>query len=63
MVPFLLVLLLSKKVKEGNLNPPEKLISFIEVVINNVYMIVPLVVIVAFGISYFLSIRIYRKKE
>lgn len=63
MVPFLLGSLIFKKVKEGSTNPPEELIAFIEFLINNVYIIVPLVMIAALGTSYYLSIRIYRKKE
>ena len=35
----------------------------IEMVKNNIYIIAPLVVIVLLGISYSISIGIYRKKE
>ena len=45
------------------MNPSRELIAFIEVFINNAYIIAPLIVITALGISYNLSIRIYRKKE
>jgi hypothetical protein len=63
MVPFLLGTMISKKIKEGTANPPEKLIAIIEVIAKNVYIIVPLVLMAALGISYFISIGIYRKKE
>jgi hypothetical protein len=63
MVPFLLGSLIFKKVKEEITGPPEKLLAFLEIIIENIYIIVPLVIIVGLGISYYLSIRIYSKKE
>ncbi len=63
LVPFLAGSFISKRIEAGNKNSPDKLIAFIEVVIMNAYIIVPLIMIAALGISYFLSIRIYRKKE
>ncbi|CRZ33479.1 ABC-2 family transporter [Herbinix hemicellulosilytica] len=63
MVPFLLGSYVFGKVKEIYPTPPEKLISFIEIVIKYVYIIVPLFLLVVLGISYALSVRIYRKKE
>jgi hypothetical protein len=63
MVPFLLGMLIYKKLKEDNLIPPERLMEVIEMVKNNIYIIAPLVVIVLLGISYSISIGIYRKKE
>ena len=63
MVPFFLGYLILNKITETYPAPPEKLIVFIETVYKNVYVIVPSVLIVLLGISYFISIRIYRKKE
>lgn len=63
MVPFMAGSFISKRIKASNTNPPDGLITFIEVVIKNAYIIVPLIMIAALGISYFISIRIYRKKE
>lgn len=60
MVPFLLGTLIYKKVKEINPSPSEGLM---EVIIENIFKIAPIVLFACFGISYFTSIRIYRKKE
>lgn len=63
MIPFLLGSLIFRKIEEGNSTPPEELVSFIELIIDKIYIIAPLGVMVALGVSYCLSIRIYRKKE
>lgn len=63
MVPFFLGSLILNKIKETYPAPPEKLIVFIETLYKNIYVIVPLALIALLGISYFISIRIYRKKE
>lgn len=62
-VPFALGSLIFKRIKEIYPAPPDKLIAFVETVLKNVYIIVPLILIVFLSISYILSIRIYRKKE
>lgn len=63
MVPFLIGMLIFNKVKEGNMVPPESLMDVLEVVKDNIYIIAALVMIAFLGISYFLSIAIYRKRE
>ncbi|TAH74961.1 MAG: ABC-2 transporter permease [Anaerolineaceae bacterium] len=63
MVPFLLGMLIFKKVKEDNMVPPERLMDVLEMVKDSIYIIAPLVMIVFLGISYSLSVGIYRKKE
>ena len=63
MLPFIIGVFIYKKVKESIPILPEKLITFIELIKDNIFIIVPLVLIIALGISYYLSIRIYRKKE
>lgn len=63
MVPFFLGMLIYNKVKEDNLIPPERLMEIIEKVKNNIYIIAPLLLIALLGISYSISIGIYRKKE
>lgn len=41
----------------------EKLVHFIELFMNNLYIALPLLLLVILGISYMISIQIYRKKE
>lgn len=63
MVLFLLGSFVFKRIKEIYTDPPKKLIAFAEMIINNLYIIVPLVLVAALGISYITSVHIYRKKE
>lgn len=63
MVPFLLGTLIYKRIKDSNSIPPEKLMAFLEVIKDNIYIILPPLMIAILGISYYISIGIYRKKE
>lgn len=63
MVPFLFGTLINKKIKEINYSPPERLMEIIKIINENIYIIAPIALIACFGISYFIAIRIYRKKE
>jgi hypothetical protein len=63
MIPFLIAFLLQKQLKSGDLQIPHELIRLGNIFIQNVYIIVPLLLIAALGISYTISINIFRKKE
>jgi hypothetical protein len=62
-IPIFTVVFMGKAVKDGNLKIPDSLIRIGKVFMDNIYVIVPLVIILALGISYMISINIYRKKE
>lgn len=63
MVLFLLGSFAFKSIKKDNPNPPEIIIKTIDIIIENAYIIVPLFILLILGISYIISLRIYRKKE
>ena len=50
-------------IQEGNSPVAAKLIQVLEIVRENVYIILPVLVIIAVVISYMVSVNIYRKKE
>jgi hypothetical protein len=63
LVPFFVAYMLKKQLSEGNISIPEKLLGLSTMIMDNIYVIAPLVLVVALGISYMISIKIYRKKE
>lgn len=63
MIPFLLGILIQKEIKKGSFQIPEAFVRIGEYVLKNVYLIVPLALLIILGISYMISVSIYRKKE
>lgn len=63
MVPFALGSIIFDGIKKNIPTIPKGLEVFIEFIIKNVNIIVPLFVFFTLGISYYVSIHIYRKKE
>lgn len=63
MIPFAFGSFIFKQIKKISPNPPKGLMDFIEFAVRNVYIIVPLLIVFVLGISYYISIQIYRKKE
>lgn len=63
MVPFIVGVMASKAYSSGTLEIPQKLISFIGEAMKYLYILIPAVVLAALVISYFISIKIYRKRE
>lgn len=62
-IPFAFGNFVFKEIKKISPNPPKVLIDFIEFAVRNIYIIVPVLIVIVLGISYYISIRIYRKKE
>lgn len=62
-IPFAIYYILSRRIKEGKLEVPERIVDLISIISKNVYIIIPLTVLAALMISYSISIRIYHKKE
>jgi hypothetical protein len=63
MIPFLLIVFADKALNAIGLTIPKNLIDMAKFISNNIYIILPITVVVALGISYVISIRIYRKRE
>lgn len=63
MLLFLFGSFIFKQIKKISPNPPNGLIVFLKMVIRNAYIIIPLSIIIILGMSYYISIRVYRKKE
>lgn len=63
MLPFLFVTVVFDKLKEIYPEPPEMLVRMAKGFVDNIYVIVPLVVLLALCISYKISINIYKKRE
>lgn len=63
MIPFLIGTLGFKALKERYTEPPVELIKLGTIFIENIFIIIPIVVVLALGISYLISVRIYKKKE
>jgi hypothetical protein len=63
LIPFVLGYMINKQLKNGGIRIPEELLRIGNIIGENVYVIVPLVLIAALGISYTISINIYQKKE
>lgn len=62
-IPFFVGTFVFREIKERYPEPPESLIKLAKAFVDNIYIIVPLMVLSALWISYQISIRIYRKKE
>lgn len=60
---FILGSTLFKRLKEVYPNPPEIVITLARLLVKHAYIIIPLILFILLGISYMISIRIYRKKE
>jgi hypothetical protein len=63
MVPFIIAFMANKAIAAGTLKLPGQLVSMLHTALQYVYIIAPVVVLIALGISYTISVRIYRKKE
>ena len=62
-LPVIAISFLSSAIEKGELQVPEALVHGWTTFIKNAYVIVPPVLLIALGISYVISVRIYRKKE
>lgn len=62
-IPFTFGTIIFRKIKELYPNPPAKLVSLTRLFVQNARVIIPVFSIALLAISYFISIRIYRKKE
>ena len=62
-VPFIIFFFLGNAIKNGKVVIPSALVRFGEIFLTNVYLIVPIVIILALSISYQVSVSIYNKKE
>ena len=62
-IPFLSGTFIFKQIKKIQSEPPEGLVKFLEILIRNVDTIIPILTIVLLGISYYISVIIYRKKQ
>lgn len=63
LLPFVAGYMIFKAINNGSLVFTDTQLRIWEVVTKNVYIIIPLVIILALGISYSISIKIYRRKE
>ncbi len=63
MVLFMSGSFVFKRIKDKNYIPPKELLDLFELLIKNIYVIIPLLVLLILIISYMISIKIYRKKE
>ncbi|MDF2941519.1 MAG: putative rane protein [Herbinix sp.] len=63
LIPFFIAYIGKELVKRSGLAMPGNLITVIEFLVKYIYVIVPLVVVIALYISYMVSINIYKKKE
>jgi ABC-2 type transport system permease protein len=62
-IPFVGVVMLIKTIGNGTVELPGELINLAQYLLKNIYLCMIGVIVVALGISYTLSINIYRKKE
>ena len=62
-IPFALVMMISKGLKSGELTIPEQLTKIGIFLMDNIYIVIPLMLFLMFTISYNITIRIYTKKE
>lgn len=62
-VPFFIFIMANKAISAGTLSIPKSIDDVIGMAINYAYVIIPIALIVFIGISYTISINIYRKKE
>lgn len=63
MVPFLLGTLAIKIAKGIRSTPPDIVVRTVNFVMENAYIIIPSVLVCVLGLSYIISIKIYRKTE
>ena len=63
LVPFLIFYFLGNALKSGSADIPQIFMKLGEFFLQNVYLIVPIVIILALSISYQVSVYIYNKKE
>lgn len=63
LIPFFIGTYVFRVIKERYPEPPETLVKFAKLLLDNIYIIAPLFVLLALIISYQISIKIYQKKE
>lgn len=63
MIPFVGILLIRKALERGNLVMTPHIKDLIAFLLKNLYVILPVIVLIALAVSYLISIHIYRKKE
>jgi hypothetical protein len=62
-VPFIIIMTLNNMIKSGKLVISEQVAGMAETFIKYVHLLVPLLLLIALGLSYWISVNIYRKKE
>lgn len=62
-IPFGIFYFVGKAVKEGKLSIPENLVNIGSRLLDNAYLLLPLVLLFALALSYTISVQIYQKKE
>lgn len=63
MIPFLVIVGLNKLVGDGSLTVPGNLLKLSDIFIRYANILVPVILLAALGLSYGISIRVYRKRE
>ncbi len=63
LVPFIIYYVLGIALKDGTANLPHSLLNLWELFLKNIYLIVPITILLAIYISYQISVAIYIKKE
>lgn len=62
-IPFAIAIIISKLVVKSTPEMPEWFKNLVEFLVKYVYLLVPMIVVIALAISYTISIKLYRKKE
>lgn len=63
MTPFLLGTIIFRELKKLYPEPPASLVSIGKVLMDNIYILVPLALVIILFVSYLISVRIYKNKE
>lgn len=63
MVPFAISYFYKTALSKGNVAVPEKILRIVKLCVDNAYIIIPTLLLLALAISYYISLCIYRKKE
>lgn len=63
MIPFAISYFYKTALDKGNVAVPESILRIVTICVDNAYIILPVFLLLAIAISYYISLRIYRKKE
>lgn len=62
-IPFLIGFFIKNKLEQGSLTIPTSVINLWHIITDHIYLFAPLALIIIMGISYSISVLIYKKKE